>query len=221
MNVALVIPVYNEETHIAGVLKEALKTKLPVYVVNDGSKDKSLRKINSIKSKNLIVLNHQINLGKGAALKTGAEAAFQDGSDAVIFMDSDGQHKIQDLPKFQKALKEGCEVVFGTRNLSFGIPIVRYMGNKTASMLIVFLFGIYVSDLICGYRAITKKAFKKINWESVGYGVETEIAARTAKSGLKHCEVPVETVYYDTVKGVTILDAFGIFFEVLRWRIML
>ena len=78
-----------------------------------------------------------------------------------------------------------------------------------------------MSDLICGFRGLSKRAFKKLSWESTGYGVETEMAIRTAKSGLKHCEVPVQTVYYDEVKGVTILDAFNIFFDVIRWRIKL
>lgn len=219
MKIALIIPVYNERKHIKKVLKQALKQKIPVYVIDDGSTDKSLVEIEKIRNENLNILIHKINLGKGAALKTGAMAAFSDGADAVIFMDSDGQHKVEDLPKFIKALDKKFDVVFGTRNLSFGVPLVRYVGNKMASLLIAKMFHIYVSDLICGFRALTRKAFEKLNWESTGYGVETEIAVRTAKSGLKHCEVPVETVYYDTVKGVTILDAFGIFFEVLRWKL--
>ena len=155
-------------------------------------------------------------------MKTGAEAAFQMGADAIVFMDSDGQHKAQDLPHFIEALeKDKFDVVFGSRNLSHGVPLVRYMGNKFASLLVSLLFGIYVSDLLCGYRGLSKRGFKKIYWESKGYGVETEMTARTAKSGLKHCEVPVETLYYDEVKGVTILDAFSILFDVLRWRIRL
>lgn len=219
MKIALVIPVYNEKEHVSGILKDALKTGFPVYVVDDGSVDESLEKIKNIKRRNLNVMHHKINLGKGAAMKTGAIAAFEDGADAVVFVDSDRQHKVEDLPKFVKALEKGNEIVFGTRNLSLGVPLIRYMGNKLASILVVLLFGIYVSDLICGFRAMSKKAFKKMDWESTGYSVETEMVVKTAKLGLKHCEVPVETLYYDKVKGVTILDAFGIFFEVLRWRV--
>ncbi len=153
-------------------------------------------------------------------MKTGAEASFQLGADAVVFMDSDGQHKASDLPKFIKALKKNkLDVVFGSRNLSLGVPFVRLLGNKFAARLISLLFGIYVPDLICGYRALTKKAYKKIKWESTGYAVETEMVIKTGKYGLKHCEVPVETVYLDGVKGVTVIDALNILFDVFRWRV--
>jgi len=219
MDITVVVPAHNEEDRIGEVLKDLKKTKLSVIVVDDGSTDRTYQVAKRHKT---IVLRHKVNLGKGAAMRTGAEAAFQMGADAIVFMDSDRQHKAKDLPYFIEALeKDKFDVVFGSRNLNHGVPLVRYMGNKFASLLMSLLFGIYVSDLLCGYRGLSKKAFKRIYWESKGYGVEAEMAARTAKSGLKHCEVPVETVYYDEVKGVTILDAINILFDVLRWRIKL
>ena len=217
MKIFIVIPAHQEEERIGNVIKDVIKTKFPIIVVDDGSKDNTFKVASKYK---ITVLRHKVNLGKGAAMKTGAEAAFQMGADAIVFMDSDGQHKAQDLPHFIEALeKDKFDVVFGSRNLSHGVPLVRYMGNKFASLLVSLLFGIYVSDLLCGYRGLSKKGFKKIYWESKGYGVETEMVARTANSGLKHCELPVETVYYDEVKGVTILDAINILFDVMRWRI--
>ncbi len=219
MKITIVIPAFNEEKKIGEVLKDLKKTKLPVIVIDDGSKDKTFE---IAKNLGVIALRHRINLGKGAALKTGCEAAFSMGAEAVILMDSDGQHKVEDLSHFIDALeKDKFDVVFGSRNLSHGVPLVRYMGNKAASVLISFLFGIYISDLICGYKGLTKKAYKKFNWESAGYAIETEMAIKTGKYGLKYCEVPIQTVYYDEVKGVTILDAFNIFFDVIRWRIKL
>lgn len=219
MNIFIVIPAYHEEERIGVVIEDALRTRFPVLVVDDGSKDNTFEIARGYK---IATLRHKVNLGKGAAMKTGAEAAFRMGADAIVFMDSDGQHKAKDLPHFVEALeKDKFEIVFGSRNLSHGVPFVRYMGNKFASLLISLLFGIYVSDLLCGFRGLSKKGYKKVKWESTGYGVETEMVARTAKSNLKHCEVPVETVYYDEVKGVTILDAINILFDVLRWRIRL
>ena len=58
-------------------------------------------------------------------------------------------------------------------------------------------------------------------WKSRGYGVEAEMAVRAAKYKLKSAEVPIETIYHDKHKGVTILDAFGILTDILRWRITL
>lgn len=217
MKTVIVIPVFNEEKHIAQVLKNLQKTKLPVVVVDDGSEDATSLKLRGASKSKLKVLTHKINLGKGAALKTGCDWAFDNGAQGVILMDSDGQHDPGDLSKFIKKLDEGYDVVFGSRNLNLGVPIDRYMGNKIASLLIGLLFGIYVSDLICGFKALTKKAYKKVRWESKGYSVETEIAIKTKKAKLKHCEVPVETIYYDSFKGVSVMDAFGVFNDIIKW----
>jgi len=223
MKVFIVMPVFNEEKMVEDVLKKIAKTSLPVIVVDDGSIDGSKKKIEKLNIKNLILLSHRVNLGKGAAMKTGAEYAFKNGADAVVFMDSDGQHEISDIKAFLEKLKNGYDVVFGSRNLNYGIPLVRFLGNKFASVLVSALFGIYVSDLLSGYRAITKRAYKRIKWESLGYGVETEMVIRLSKfkSSLKYCEVPIKTVYLDKVKGVTLLDAVSILFNVFYWRLVI
>lgn len=218
MKIFVVVPAYNEDKRIGGVLDDLIKTKLPVIVIDDGSKDKTNKVVSSYKKK-ILNIRHKVNLGKGAALKTGCQAAFDLGADAVIMIDSDGQHKVEDLGQFIVPLKKGYEIVFGTRNFQPGSPLIRYFGNKFATQLTALLFNIFVSDLICGYRALTKKAFRKLNWESSGYGVETEMVIRAGRLRLKHCDVPVQTVYFDKFKGVTIMDAFGILLNVIKWRI--
>jgi glycosyltransferase involved in cell wall biosynthesis len=218
-NIFIVIPAYNENKNIGKTLSNLKKEKLPVIVVDDGSKDPIFTDIKGCK--HVQIVRHKVNLGKGAAMKTGCERAFGQGADAVIFMDADGQHVARDIPKFTEALKKGYDIVLGSRNTGYGIPLVRFLGNKFGAVMISLMFGIYVSDLLCGYRAITKKAYEKIKWESARYGVETEMVIRTAKEDLKYCEVPVSTVYLDAVKGVTLLDAINIFFDVIRWRFTL
>ncbi len=222
MNIFIVIPVYNEEEHILNVIKEVSEKKFPIVVVDDGSYDNSNLKIqkSNLKTKKVTLLTHKVNLGKGAAMKTGAEYAFSQGADAVIFMDSDGQHLVQDLDGFIKAIKQH-DFVVGTRNLGYGVPLFRYIGNKLASLLVSFLFGKYISDILCGYRAITKNAYRQIAWRSKGYGVETEMIVKAAVSKLKFQEVPVTVKYYDKHKGVTIFDAVNILFDVILWRIEL
>lgn len=217
MKIMIVIPAHNEAERIGAVLKDLIKIKMPIIVVDDGSSDKTYEVAQKYGVK---LLKHKINLGKGAALKTGCDIAFSSGAEGVIIMDSDGQHKVEDLFKFIDGLEEkNYEIIFGSRNLNFGVPFVRFMGNKFASVLVSFLFGIYVSDLICGYRAFTKNGYEKLRWQSSGYGVETEMVVRAGKLGLKYGEIPVKTIYLDKFKGVTILDALGILFNVLKWRI--
>lgn len=217
MKIFVVVPSFNEGRRIGNVLEDLKQSGLPVIVVDDGSNDSTY---NIAKNSQALVIRHKINLGKGAALKTGFEAAFLKGADAVIMMDSDGQHKAADLPKFIEKIESGkYDLVFGSRNLQMGVPLIRYMGNKMESLLISLLFGIYISDSICGYRALTKKAYEKMNLESIGYDIETEMVIKTKQMRLRYCEVSVETVYYDKFKGVTVIDAFNILINILKWRI--
>ena len=218
MKIYIVVPAYNEAKRIGKVLRDLRKTKLPVIIVDDGSRDKTYQ---IAKRYNLIALRHEINLGKGAAMKTGAIAAFNLGADAVIFIDSDGQHKVSDLPNFLNALRtKKVDVVFGVRNL-LKVPFIRRVGNSVASILVYLLFSIRILDLLCGYRAITKKAYRKIDWKSSGYSVETEMVAMTGKNKLKHCEVAISTVYYDKFKGLSPTEGIGIVFDVLAWKFLL
>lgn len=219
MNISIVIPVYNEEERVLQVLKDLSKLKYKIVVIDDGSTDNSFNLILRSKFKNVTLLEHKINLGKGAALKTGCEYAFSHGSEAVILMDSDGQHLVAEVPLFVKKLEsKKYDVVFGSRNLNLGVPFIRFVGNKIASLLVRLMYGIYVSDLISGYRALTRSAYQKIKWESTGYGVETEMVVRIKQKNLTYCEIPVTTIYYDGYKGVSILDSFGVFINLFYWK---
>ncbi len=216
MKVMLVIPAFNEERRIGAVLEKLIRFDLPIIVVDDGSGDNTF---DQIKRYPVIALKHKINLGKGAALKTGCEAAFKLGADAIVMMDSDGQHLPEDIEKFIRKLEEGYDIVYGARRISADTPFIRYGGNKVASLMVSVLFGLYISDLLCGYRAFSKKAYQEIRWTSSGYGVETEIVIKDSKTKLKRVEVPVETIYYEKFKGVSILDALGIFYQIINWRL--
>lgn len=216
MKISIVIPAYKEESRIGRVISSFKKSKLPVIVVDDGSPDNTYE----VACKNRVcVIKHSVNLGKGAAMKTGAEAAFKMGADAVVFVDGDGQHDIKDLFLFVNKLKEGNKLVIGIRNFMANAPLVRFLGNKIASFIVAVFFGKYCSDILCGYRAMTKSAYRKIIWETSGYGVETEMIVNAVINKIHFCEVPVSTIYYDKVKGVTMFDSLLIFINLLKWRI--
>jgi glycosyltransferase involved in cell wall biosynthesis len=210
----VVVPAFNEQSRIEQVLIALKKITPNIIVVNDGSSDSTSLVANKNK---VLTLDHKINMGKGAAMKTGAEAAFKMGADYVIFLDADGQHDPKDLPKFIKKINDGFDIVFGSRNLSYGVPLIRFLGNKVGAFIISSFFGIYRRDLLCGFMAMTKEAYRKIIWDSLRYGVETEIVAKTGKNRLKYGEIPIETIYIDKYKGVTILDAIGILFNIPKW----
>lgn len=214
-NVWVVISAYNEESYIFNVLKGVLKSHNQIVIVDDGSTDKTPKIAKRI-SPNTII--HETNLGKGAAMKTGADFAFQEKkATAVIFMDGDNQHDPLEIKKFIKSLDDGNDVVLGVRQLKANMPLMRFLGNKSASILINLLMGKYFADIPSGFKAMTKKAYSKINWESQSYEVETEICVKIAKYKLKHEEIPIKTIYHDADKGFTMIDAARILLKLPQW----
>lgn len=215
MKIVIVVPAYNESRFIGKFLDKLLTFTKQVVVVDDGSVDKTC---DIAQSKGVECLAHLVNLGKGAALKTGCDYAFKKmGADAVVIMDGDDQHVVSDIKLFEKALKDGAQVVLGIRQMDAKMPLMRILGNKSMSILINVLFGRYIADIPSGFKAMTKSAYKSLYWQSSGYEVETEIAVRIAKSRLSFVEVPISTVYHDKDYGFNLLDAAKILLKLPYW----
>jgi len=219
MKLAIVVPVYNESKRAVDTInKILLRTNNLVVVIDDGSKDDSWKCLNSTykNNKQVILLKHVINLGKGAAMKTGVTMAWKKKSDGVIFIDADGQHNPEHLKKFEEAL-EKCDLVFGFRSLGTEMPTIRRWGNLFSINLIKLLFKLKRKDLLCGYFGFKRNIYKEIEWLESRYGVETEIACRVGKKQIPFKEVKIDTIYIDKYKGVTIFDAFKILFKLPYW----
>ena len=216
MNVFVVIPGRNEEEHVYSVIQETKKYASNVIFVDDGSKDKT---VSEAKKTGVTVLKHLINLGKGAAIRTGAAYATARGADVIVFMDSDGQHKPARIPELIRKL-EGYDIIFTYRNLkSANMPIVKKIGNLFLDALLKKLFQIKIIDAQCGYKIMTTQAYGKLHLTSSDYTIESEIAAKTSSHKLKFKQVPIETVYIDKYKGTTIIDGINIALKMLKWRI--
>lgn len=220
MIVAAVIPAHNESKHIKEVVTKAREFVDYVIVVDDGSTDDTSALAKSFGGK-VIALRHEVNLGKGAALKTGCEAACQLGVDAMVCMDSDNQHKPEMIPQFIKALEEKkVDVVFGMRQFNRNMPIMMMIGNQTLSHVINWLFRVMIHDTQSGYRAFTRAAFLKMQWDSCGYEAETEMIVRVSEQKLSYGEIEIDTIYHDNYKGTTALDGIRIFLYILRWKFL-
>jgi glycosyltransferase involved in cell wall biosynthesis len=217
IHTAVIIPAYNEVKHIKKVVRKVKKHTNNIIVIDDGSTDGTA---NELESENIIVLKHLVNLGKGAALTTGIEYAKKLGFKKIILMDSDSQHNADEIVKFVNNL-EKHDLVLGFRKLNFKMTDLRFIGNRVDTLLIELLFGKKITDPICGFRAFNMKIYPQIKWESTGYGVETEIVIRAILNNIKLMEIPVSSIYLDKYKGVSIIDAYKIFFDVLKWRISL
>lgn len=215
----IVMPAFNEDKYIGRVIKDINKVGLALIVIDDGSKDNT-----SIVAKKYCehVLVHRTNLGKGAALKTGCQYAFQKlKADGVIFMDSDGQHDAGDLRNFVEKLNEGNDIIFGVRSFNRDMPTMRIIGNRLASAIVLLLYGKYIPDIPSGYKALSRQGYNKLIWKSSDYGVELEIAVRTAMSKHNFITVPISTIYHDMDRGMTLIDVIKMVFSMIVWRITL
>ncbi|MEP7167015.1 MAG: glycosyltransferase family 2 protein [Candidatus Woesebacteria bacterium] len=216
MNITVVIPGLNEKQYLARVLKKVRKFSPHIVYVDDGSSDGSPEIARKFTPH---ILSHEVNLGKGASMRTGAEYAFSKLKvDAVIFMDADDQHDPKEIPKFKEKLLE-ADVVFGVRSMGASMPLIRFLGNKGASVLLNMLYGGYIPDIPSGYKALTNRGYESVKWKSTGYEVETEIAMRVAKEKVPFTTVEIESIYHDTDKGMTALDALHICRCLVEWRI--
>ncbi len=216
MKVFIIIPAYNEKATIQTVVRQALQYSKNIVVVDDGSKDTTQEEA---RKTGATVLRHVINLGKGAALKTGCEYATKEGAHALILMDADGQHSPKMIPQFIEKLKEN-DIVFGVRKINTRkMPLLRRIGNYGLNSITRTLFKIKVDDALCGYRALTAETYRKIKWNSAGYEVEVEMIANTGKHHLKTIQLPIETIYSDAYKGMTIFDGIRVGISMLWWKL--
>jgi len=210
-----VIPAHNEEKYIGNVIRQTKKYVENVVVVDDGSRDRTAEEA---RESGAVVLKHLVNLGKGAALKTGCDYAVKNNAKIIVAIDADAQHNPKEIPKFIAAVKRH-DVIIGYRKPSKNMPLILRFGNWFINKTITFLYGVKIKDSQCGYRAFTSEAYKKLRWKASDYSMESEMIAKIGKHGLSYAEVPIETIYSDKYKGTTILDGIKIVFNLLLWRL--
>ena len=216
MKTYIVIAAYNEEKTISNVIKDIKKQGYNnIVVVDDGSKDKTYK---IAKKENIIVLKHIINLGKGAAIKTGCEYSIKRGAEILILMDADGQHEPKEIPKFLEKIKK-TDIVFGYRKFNKNMPKILKIGNLGLNLFTKLLFKINLRDTQSGYKAIKTRIYKKIKWASNDYSMETEIIAKVGKNKLKYSQIPIKTIYLDKSKGTTIKEGIKILKNMIKWKI--
>src|SRR3989338_3232290 len=174
--VYIVIPAYNEATVIFDVIGEIKKSGFHnIIVVDDGSTDRTQEKATLVDG--VITLRHKINRGKGAATKTGIEAARLSKADIIVTMDGDGQHDPKDISSIiAPIVNNHCDVVLGTRLKNpQGMPMYKIIQNYIGNILTWYLFGLWVTDSQSGFRAYTSRAADLINTKYDRYEYDSEV----------------------------------------------
>jgi hypothetical protein len=112
-------------------------------------------------------------------------------------------------------------VIFGERRMGSEMPLLRIIGNRVASFVIYLLFGAYIPDVPSGFKAFSKSAYERVRWNSTGYEVELEIAARVAKYKLSFRTITISTIYHDMERGMSPLTAVRMIWKALAWKVSL
>ena len=214
-NVWAVIPAYNEEKSISGIVRKTKKYIPNVIVVDDGSRDRTRQ---LAENAGAIVMRHIINIGKGAALKTGCDFAAKKKANYIVALDADAQHDPKDIPRFLEKLKSH-DIVFSYRKPSRKMPIVLRFGNWLISFVVAVLYGVKLKDTQSGYRAFSIQAYEKIRWNASDYSMESEMISRAAKKRLKYTQIPIRTIYSDKYKGTTVIDGVKIVLNMVWWKL--
>lgn len=215
-NLAVLIPAHNEEKTICSVITKIKKYLDSIIIVNDGSTDNTQREAERAGA---IVLRHNRNLGKGAALKTGFDYILENfpQAKAVITLDADGQHNPDEIEKFIEIFKKTrADLILGERIINQEeMPFLRRIGNEFFSWLISKKIGRKISDSQSGFRLLSRKFLEKSNFKSNSYGIETEILLVAAKNGFQIKTLPISTVYLSK-KNINFLKDFKIIISILK-----
>ncbi len=202
-NVFIILPVYNEEKIIQETLKEIQATGYKnIITIDDGSSDDSHQKIKEF-DKNIIALRHKLNRGKGAATKTGIEAAKLLGAEIIVTMDSDGQHNPQEIEALITPIRKNqCQVALGSRLKNRNqMPLFKKACNWAGNFVTWYITGLWVADSQSGFRAYSIKVADQIDTKGDRYEYESEVIREIKLKKLSFQEIPIEVRYTDYSMG--------------------
>lgn len=222
---AVIIPVLNPVEGLINYVAELLNKGAPqIIVVNDGSDEELLpifEKLDAMKG--CTVLTHEVNRGKGRALKTAFTYFLEHYKDlvGVITADADGQHTVMDVCRISEALERDDEgIILGVRDFDeVNIPKRSLIGNKLTSYIFRLLYGYNIKDTQTGLRGIPIKVLPSlIKLQGERYEYEMNMLIQAKKMNLKISEVPIETVYFNNNEGShynSIVDSTRIFIRLI------
>lgn len=188
------IPAYNEALRITPVIARALGY-LPVLVVDDGSRDETAA---VAEAAGVTVLRQVPNQGKGAALRAGFRWALDQGYEAVLTLDADGQHDPAEIPAFlARQAASQPDLLIGCRDFS-QMPVTRRVANTLGRWSFSWALGQHVEDNQSGYRLLSRRMAEAVlDSQEHGFEFEVEMIVTCVQRGYKLDWAPIRTIYGD------------------------
>lgn len=218
MTTAAAIPAFNEEKTIAKVIIRAKGRVDRVVVVDDGSQDDTGLIAEALGA---VVIKHEKNLGKGAALRDCFEWAKTMGTDILVTLDADGQHDASQIPVLVSALQTAhADVVIGSRSSRpLDMSRRRWMGERALDMMTHVKIGERFVDAQSGFRAYSRRAIENMVAAEFGMAVDSETMMRAHDAGMKIVEVPINMSYagLDASSHNPLIHGLDVFFSIVKF----
>lgn len=193
------LPVFNEAQYVNDVLDEVKLYSDNILVVDDGSTDGTAELIAA--RSDILVEQHEVNRGYGAALKSAFCFAIRHDYDFVVTIDCDGQHEPQRIPRFVSAC-QNVDIVSGSRYLreypeDNPAPVDRRKINETITAELNQRLGLHLTDAFCGFKAYRTAPLEHLVLNETGYAMPLELWVQAVQAELEIVELPVPLIYLD------------------------
>jgi glycosyltransferase involved in cell wall biosynthesis len=194
--ICVLIPAYNAQETLGSVLKKIEPLKIDTMVVNDGSSDETKRVALEHGAQ---LLEHPLNLGKGAALQTGFRYILEKDYQVVVTLDADGQHNPAEIPRLLKIFQSvKPDILIASRAAEFGMmTFLRRFWNRLGVKAVARLCHSDITDSQSGFRLIRAEVLKKVDLSTSGFETELELLIKACKKGFNVLSVPINTQKVD------------------------
>ncbi len=223
---SIIIPVYNEEMTLQNVVNSIQSVNIPltkeIILVDDASQDGTRQVMEQLSGSNIILVFHEKNQGKGAALRSGFAAAT---GDIVLIQDADLEYDPVEYPKLLQPILNGkADVVYGSRFIGSEAHRVLYfwhmIGNRLLTLFSNMLTNLNLTDMETCYKVFRREIIQKIIIEEDRFGFEPEITAKVAKTGCRIYEVGISYSgrTYAEGKKIGVKDGFRALYCIIKYR---
>lgn len=220
-NIAIIIPALNPNNGMVELIENLKKYNFNnIFVVDDGSNEDSQKYFKEIVGRfHITLLKHNVNQGKGSAIKTAIKEILNKDFDGIITVDADGQHLAEDVKKVEEKMTEN-KIIFGIRDFKnqMDVPLGSKIGNKFSTWYLKLVTGKYLSDTQTGLRGIPKKYFNMaLDIEGSRYEYEMNFLKQICLKNIEIDTVSIQTIYKDRIKNFRIFrDSYIIYKEFFR-----
>lgn len=213
---AVAIPVYNEGSTVMAVVEQARRYVNEVLVVDDGSSDETSKLADQAGA---LVVSHEGNRGKGAALATAlAWARGRPDVQHLVLLDGDGQHDPDDIPRMLGELKDRqLDILIGSRFLGHNnAPLYRLFGLHMLSAAAALGSGIRITDSQSGYRVLSRRAIETLDLREKAFAVEAEMQFDAPAKGLHVGETPIAIRYAGPARRSPVVHGLSVLLQTIK-----